>query len=108
MSEISRNKHFINFLLQTVYKQQLDILKSITAEQVEAITEIFHNLQILPLTDNENAVIKKYSRILKVIAQPDRNVKTRKVLIKKHKRIILQTLAIFKDKLMEVVSHISS
>jgi hypothetical protein len=107
MSEIARNAYFINFLLQTIYKQQSDLLNSITLEQVEAITEIFHNLQILPLSEEENTILRKYTRIFKVIGQPDRNVKTRRALIKKHKRIVLQTLTAFRNKLLEVVMHMN-
>jgi hypothetical protein len=90
-----------------VYKQQLDLLTTITPEQVEAITEIFHNLQILPLSEEENLILRKYNRIFKVIGQPDRNIKTRKSLIKKHKRIVLQTLLTFRDKLLEVLMQLN-
>ena len=107
MGQLTRNREFINFILQAIYEQQAAVINTITPEQTEVLTEIFHNLQILPVNREEQKVLKKYKHIISVIAKADKSVRTRRRVIKKHKRIILQTLGLFREKLLDVVQQLS-
>ena len=102
-SILARNKAFVHLLLSTNNTQQKSLINSITSPQVDTITEILYNLlHVVPLTSEEEKIVKQRRRKLEKLALISRSLKFRKSLILKHKIQLLKLLLHFKDKLLEV------
>jgi hypothetical protein len=106
MSELLlRNQHFLNFLLSENGRQQSAVLSLITPEQTDAITEIVHNALILPKSSLEQSEVDKRKQVYNKIGNSKLSYKTRRGLIRKHRILILRLLDLFKERLLEVLTH---
>jgi hypothetical protein len=106
MSELMyRNRHFIRFLLDENRSQQSAVISLLTPDQADVISEIVHNIGILPKSDSEREVVTKRKSILNRIGNRNLSYKTRRTLIKRHKILILRLLETFKNKISHVISQ---
>ncbi len=99
-------RQFILFILDksTLPIQARLLLQNISHEQVQGLSEIFHNRDLLPLTQNSKAIIKKKKKIFDKIANRKLSIKTRTRLVKTHHRLILNTLNLLAKFLLEFLS----
>ncbi len=106
-STINKTKYFLLLLLdsKTSKEQAKALLETVTPDQVNAITEIIHNLLLgqLPLSSKVKEILKKRRTILTKLSDKTRSVRTRGCLIINHNRLILDTLIITKSILLKVI-----
>ena len=102
-NRIDRNKDFISLLLSTDTKQKKALLAPITDVQVNALTEIFYNLDVvLPLSRAEEKVLKNKPFIHKLTNIPSSETR-RRAIVKRHYHVLLKILTAFADKLLTIL-----
>ena len=102
-SNVLQNSSYLKLLLSTDANQQKSLISSITPEQVDVLSEIFHNLFTLPLLRSEQKFIKSRGVVLKKLANISKSQRYRKSQLTKHVRQVLNTLNFFKEKLLHVI-----
>ena len=101
---ISQEKHFIHLLLNSTKDQRRALLYTITPRQLLAISEISHNLLHLPMSNSNKGVIEKRRKTLQNISDRSKSIRTRTFLVKKHMKLLLDTLKLVKSPLQELLS----
>ena len=96
-------KHFLQLLLNTTPLQAISLILTATDDQIIAISEIAYNLIQLPLKGKEKDLIKKRQKILKKISNKNLTLKKKQELIQRHRKIIINILLFFKQKLIELL-----
>jgi hypothetical protein len=102
-SNIQQNLDYLKLLLSTDTIQQRALISTITPEQVDVLSEIFHNLLTLPLTPAENKFVKARGLIIKKLGDTSKTQRYHKSQLNKHSRQVVKTLIYFKDKLWRVL-----
>jgi hypothetical protein len=100
---IEQEVDYLRLLLHTNPIQQKSLISTITSEQVDLLSEIFHNFLTLPLSSEENAFIQKRKPIIRKLSDISKSQRFRKRLLIKHFRIVMNTLTHFKDQLLSLV-----
>ncbi len=101
---VKENESFLKLLLTTSRQQQRVLLDTATNSQVDALTEILHNLlHVVPISNAERNSIKR-KKSLTELAKITRSYKYRLTHVKKNKRLLLSTLQRYATELLEVVS----
>jgi hypothetical protein len=103
-SNIDEHANYLRLLLNTEPNQQRSLLSTSTPEQLDVLSEIFHNFLILPLSREEREFIRPRAHVIKKIGDISKSARFRRSAIKKHYRQILNTLIFFKDKLISVIN----
>jgi hypothetical protein len=98
-ARIDQELDYLRLLLNTNHTQQKSLINSISNQQIDALTEIFHNFLTLPLSSGESDFIQKRKYIIRKLSNISKSHRFRKHLILKHMRIVLSTLNFFKDQL---------
>ena len=102
-NNIDKSKHFLHLLLSTSRLQALALLLTVTDEQIKVLTEIAYNLLQLPLTEKEKEIFQKRYKIFKKLSNKNTGKKSKYQLIKHYRKVILDTLLLFKHKLIEIL-----
>lgn len=100
---ISDEKEFLYLLLTTTKEQKRALLYTITKRQVQAISEVAHNLLNLPLKQSVGVIIERRRKTLQKIGNKKFSVRTRSSLIKKHMTQLLDTFQLVKSQLEQVI-----
>ena len=104
MSDLMReNSAYLHLLLSEEKKQRIALLKSISKQQTEVLTEIFHNLIQLPLVGEDLKVVRRKIKLIKLLGKVGKNYTTKARLINKHKRQVLSILLRFKEQLKSLL-----
>lgn len=103
-SKVRDNADFLRLLLSTHATQQLALLHSITPEQIDMISEVMHNIQLLPLSSKDSQFVKPRLHLIRKIGDSSKSNRHRKRLVAKHKRQVLKIFNYFQTKLREVVA----
>ncbi len=89
---VRENQHFFHLLLSTHPHQKKALLQTITNEQIDFLSEVFHNLlYVLPLTEKERKPLSR-KKYLAQIGNIKRSYPYRKARIKKHSKQLIQIL----------------
>ena len=102
-ANINQHSDFLRLFLNTEPYQQKALLFSITPEQLDVLSEIFHNLLTLPLTQEESRFVKRREEVISKLANISKSVRSRRQAVNKHTRQILTVLGLFKDKILSVI-----
>lgn len=106
---IQNNTSFLKLLLNSEDKaQQRALLQSITAEQLNALGEIFYNLlNIVPLDRKGERMIKRKDKKRKLLQNLSlinkKTYNSRRKLLKSNKSMVFRILLHFKDKLLQLI-----
>lgn len=96
------------YLLRTILlgdkKQALLILKTINEKQVQLISEIFHNLVLIPQSKEVDKVLKKNKKLVFKIANAKLSTRKRVRLTSKYNKLLLKILYMVKKQLLELVN----
>ena len=102
-SNLDNNRSYFDLILNSSSKQQGALLSTITDPQVDLISEIFHNLLILPLESGQKQFIKKRIQFVKKISNNSKSYRYRRRLVIKHKKLVTKFLDFFKDELNSLI-----
>ena len=79
---IREEKHFLGLLINTSKDQARALLYTVTPNQVLAISEIDHNLLILPLPPTLKVIIERRRKVLQKLANKSISVRAKTYLVK--------------------------
>ena len=98
------NADFVRLLLNTSTKQQRELVKSITNSQIEALVEIFFNLNSMELKGLEARFINSKKRdFLKRVGNRKITHNTRKRKFSSGLKTMMQILSFFKSDLLKLL-----
>ena len=88
---IRRQRHFIGLLSKSSPKQRKQLLKTISREQLKALSEIAHNVikAILILSIREKEKLRKRKRLIHLLGNKTIGFKRKRNFICQHQRGIL-------------------
>ena len=105
MSKLKSNSIFVRLLLQTTNLQAIALLETVTKKQTDCISEIILNLtlgNIITLSENVEKQLHKSRRILNALKNRNISIGKRGLFIKNHPKIVLDSIRLAKDKLLEM------
>ena len=94
---------YLRLLLTTSAEQARSLLLSITTIQVQALSEIAHNLLRSTLPSKFKKTVAKYKTLLQKLGKKSGSIKIKIKLVKKHLRQVLNVLLSMKDSLMKLI-----
>ena len=103
-SNVNQHSDYLQLLLSSDYNQQKALLFTASLNQLDVLSEIFHNFLILPLTQEEKSFLKGRKQLVEKLADITKSYRFRKSLINKHYRQVLKSLLFFKERLLSVLS----
>ena len=101
---INREIDYLRLFLTTTPKQQRALISTITPIQTDTLTEIFHNLLILPLNPEEAVFIRKRNQLIRKLSDITKRASFRKKFLLKHSNSILKILNFFKEPLLDLLA----
>jgi hypothetical protein len=101
---VNRELDYLRLFLTTTPTQQRALISTITPNQTDSLTEIFHNFLILPLNKDETVFIKKRRQLIRKLSDITKRASFRKKLLLKHSNSILKILNFFKEHLLDLLS----
>ena len=107
-SSVKQVKSWLSFILDpdTPFKQILSILTSTSDLQIQALTEIFHNLRNNPDIQLDNSLIRKLQRKKwNTLAKDKISARRKRTFIKENKREIVHILLAMRETLQQVIDH---
>lgn len=106
---LKKAKYFILLLLDknTSKYQSRALLETASGDQVNALSEIFYNLQQggLPLSPILKDTLKKRQRVLSKLGNKKISVKERSCIVQQHTRIVHDTLLLSGPLLIKVLKE---
>lgn len=105
-SLLQNNSSFLRLLLtNTDKRQQHSLVQTISAEQLNALTEIFYNLlNIVSMDKKDEKLIKKSRKLMQKISLITKSYNSRRKVLISNKSTLLKILLHFKDKLLGVLN----
>ena len=100
---IDNNRSYFDLLLNTSSKQQTALLSTITDPQIDLISEIFHNFQIVPLEGQQKQFVKKRIRFVRKVSNNSKSYRYRRSLITKHQKLVTKFIEFFKEDLKGLI-----
>ena len=93
---VRKQRHFIILLSDTTPKQRNQLIRTITRDQLKAISQIAHNIIkfIIVLSSSEKAKLKRHKRFIHLIGSKKLGFIKKKGAIFHHQRAILTLLQI--------------
>ena len=106
MSELlSENRDFLNLILDTESSQKRSLTQSITKKQVDAISEIFFNLNSISFTGNDAKFLNKKKRnFMKKIGNKKLSFGFRRRKLNKEFLLMVKILSYFKPELKKLIN----
>lgn len=93
---VRKQRHFILLLSHTTPKQRKQLLKTITRDQLKAISQIAHNIikSVIVLSSSDRDKLIKHKRFIHLIGNRKLGFSKKKGVISNHQRLILTLLQI--------------
>ena len=108
-SKLTRAAAYVRLLLddKTPKDQVTILLLTPNPAQLAALLEIVHNLLHgqLPLSPAAQQIVEKRRKILNPLTARKLSAKQKKVLVKKHRQAVLQTLKLAKQYVLEALEQ---
>ena len=102
-NHVTKCSDFLRVLLRASKIQAEALLVTASAKQVDCISEIAINLQILPLGTNAKRLVMKSKKILDSISNLATSTKSRLEIIQKYVKRIIAILNAVKNRLLVVL-----
>ena len=98
-SAIHKERNYILLLLNTHRNQSIALLKTITENQTNSISEVFYNIfeRNIDVEESVMDIIKKRSYVLRDISNSGVSNYKRALCISKHARLVLNSILLVKD-----------
>jgi len=100
---IIKEKHFLILLLSTEKDQARALLETVTNTQINALSEIIYNCQHLSLSKKATILFRRRKKYLSKLSNKSLSNNSKRYLIGKHYRQLLDTLISIKNKLIELL-----
>ena len=94
------HRRFISMLLNGDKSLAKNLLFNANSRELSVLAELFYNLNILPLSQEKRKQIRNYKPIFKRYVN---NPKERKILARKHYKIIKNTLDLVSSFILEIL-----
>ena len=87
-----KHADFIRLLLNTESQQAKALLKTITDDQTQAVSEILYNISKIATKPSDKAIIRKRSSFLRKLMNKKTRLRSKVKLVSKHNLGLLKTL----------------
>jgi hypothetical protein len=102
-SNTDQHKDYLHLMLTANPPQQKALLFTSNEDQLDVLSEIFHNFLTLPLAKEERQFVKRREEVIAKLADISKSPRSRRQIINKHSRQIIKILEFFKDNLLSII-----
>ena len=102
---VARYEYLLRSILLGDKKQALAILKTLNEKQVYLISEIFHNLLLIPQSQIVEKILKRNKKLIIRISNPKISAVKRLRLINKNSKLLLKVLHEVKKQLLDLIKN---